>query len=383
MVAAGHGNRSRIGGRSADFEDCEDLLYRQFYSRRVYQGLPVSYRWLRRHFARLLRAEKPPGWGRAKISVGWAIRFCRRYRISDQVKTNHKMLPLCERIPRIQKFHTWLIYGLQSSGPQRCPKYGRFPAKQMFYADQIPLPFVYGRARSLNPVGMDCWLAQPGDGLNKRQATLHLTIRAEGEQVAMPGVVFRGAGTRISDWEKSHYPPGVRVYWQANAWVDAIAMDQITDDFLLDTSSLEGSIMLGLDNLSAHHDERVKNKLSDADVYPVFTPSQCTDVVAPGDHHVGQWMKDAMRVMYEAEMDNNIENWEEGGLSAAERRIYIVTWVAEAWKVMQTMPEFIRTAFVQTGWLLAKDGSENHLVKLRKWKETYNFPRPDPREDSV
>jgi hypothetical protein len=47
-------------------------------------------------------------------------------------------------------------------------------------------------------------------------------------------------------------------------------------------------------------------------------------------------MKDAMRVMYEAEMDNNIESWEEVGLSAAERRIYIVTWVAEAWKVMQT-----------------------------------------------
>jgi hypothetical protein len=93
-----------------------------------------------------------------------------------------------------------------------------------------------------------------------------------------------------------------------------------------------------LDNLSAHHDEGVKKKLSDADVHPVFTPSQCTDVVAPGGHHAGERMKDAMRVMYEAEMDNNIENWEEGGLSAAERRIYIVTWVAEAWKVMQIMP---------------------------------------------
>jgi hypothetical protein len=63
MVAAGHGDRKRVGGRAADFADCEDLLYQEFYNRRVYQGLSVSYRWLRRHFWRLLRAEQPPAWG--------------------------------------------------------------------------------------------------------------------------------------------------------------------------------------------------------------------------------------------------------------------------------------------------------------------------------
>jgi hypothetical protein len=301
--------------------------------------------------------------------------------ISDQVKTNSKCLPLEERIPRIQKFHTWLIYGLQSSGEQRCAKYGRFPSSHMFYADQIPLPFVYGKARSLNPVGMDCWLAQPGDGLDKRQATLHLTIRATGEQVAIPGVVFRGTGTRISDWEKSHYPQNVRVYWQANAWVDTVTMDMIADDFIADVADIDGGVMYGLDNLGAHHDIDIKTKLVAADIYPVFAPSQCTDVVAPVDHHVGQWMKEAMAVMYEHELERNREAWENGELTAAERRIYIVNWVGTAWEVLKTMPVFIRKSFVSTGWLLAKDGSENHLVKLKKYIKEYNFPRPVDSDD--
>jgi hypothetical protein len=93
-------------------------------------------------------------------------------------------------------------------------------------------------------------------------------------------------------------------------------------------------------------------------------------------------MKEAMSVLYDQELTSHLEDWEDGGgLTTAERRIYIVNWVAIAWDVLKTMPEFIRTSFVQAGWLLAKDGSVNHLVKLRKWKEQYTFPRPEFREE--
>ena len=30
----------------------------------------------------------------------------------------------------------------------------------------------------------------------------------------------------------------------------------------------------------------------------------------------------------------------------------------------------------RTGWLLAKDGSENHLARLKKYMKEYNFPHP-------
>jgi hypothetical protein len=87
-------------------------------------------------------------------------------------------------------------------------------------------------------------------------------------------------------------------------------------------------------------------------------------------------MKEAMAVLYEMELERNREAWENGELTAAERRIYIVIWVGTAREVLQTMPEFIKKSFVSTGWLLAKDGSENHLVKLKKYMKEYNFPRP-------
>ena len=194
--------------------------------------------------------------------------------------------------------------------------------------------------------------------------------------MALQGVVFRGSGTRITQWEKNYYPPNVRIYWQANAWVDTVATGQITDDFLTDVADIEGGVILGLDNLGAHLNSDIKAKLVAADVFPVFTPSQCTDVIAPVDHHIGQWMKEATAMMYEHELERNLEQWENGELTAAERRIYIANWIGTAWEVLKTMPEFIKTSFVSTGWLLAKDGSENHLAELRKYLKAYDFPRP-------
>jgi hypothetical protein len=50
--------------------------------------------------------------------------------------------------------------------------------------------------------------------------------------------------------------------------------------------------------------------------------------------------------------------------------------VEAAWEVLKTMPKFIKRSFVSSGWLLAKDGSENHLVKLKKYMKEYTLPHP-------
>ena len=63
------------------------------------------------------------------------------------------------------------------------------------------------------------------------ESTLHLTMRASGKQVVLPGVVFRG-----KDWnhsvEKDHYPTDCWNVLFINAWVDTVATDQISDDIL-------------------------------------------------------------------------------------------------------------------------------------------------------
>lgn len=64
------------------------------------------------------------------------------------------------------------------------------------------------------------WVSQPSSGLDKRQATLQLCIRAEGQQSVKPGIVFRGKG-KVSTEEKAQYDVGVGVYFQSCAWMNS------------------------------------------------------------------------------------------------------------------------------------------------------------------
>ena len=57
-------------------------------------------------------------------------------------------------------------------------------------------------------------------GLDKRQATLQLCIRAGGEQNVKPAIIFRGKGN-VSPAEKATYDKGVDVYFQKSAWMDS------------------------------------------------------------------------------------------------------------------------------------------------------------------
>jgi hypothetical protein len=268
---------------------------------------------------------------------------------------------------------------MQWSGETRCQKYGRFPGHLMFHCDQIPLPFVFGGTRSKNPRGEQCRVAQPGDGLDKRQATLHLTTRAEGEQIVKPVLVFRGQGVRISAQEIVQYPDNIKVVWQPKAWVDTTIFRDIIDDFGESTFALReefGEVMLAMDRLGAQTCPENQQALDDLNVYQVLTPANCTDVTAPIDHHVGAGIKARMRVLYE----HWVEGWERAGepkVSASERRLLLARWVSVAWESLQTNAEsLIRQSFVETGFLLARDGSENHLIKMAG-VEDYTVPFPE------
>ncbi len=85
------------------------------------------------------------------------------------------------------------------------------------------------------------------------------------------------------------------------------------------------------------------------------------------DHHVGIRLKNMMQDFYRLEFERNQDAWRlppsQGGLHAWERRVLLATWLAASWDSLRNEEDFLRTAFVSTGFLVAKDGSENHLVK--------------------
>ena len=65
------------------------------------------------------------------------------------------------------------------------------------------------------------WVSQPSSGLDKRQATLQLCIRAEGDQDVKPAIVFRGK-ENVSSAEKTQFDQDVDVYFQPSAWMDSL-----------------------------------------------------------------------------------------------------------------------------------------------------------------
>ena len=94
---------------------------------------------------------------------------------------------------------------------------------QRFNVDQSPLPFVINVKRTYEQIEKNHaeknWIAQPGSGLDKRQCTLQIITRAEGEQPRI-AIIFRGKGKQIRQEEKNAWHQDVDVYWQTNAWAD-------------------------------------------------------------------------------------------------------------------------------------------------------------------
>ena len=134
------------------------------------------------------------------------------------------------------------------------------------------MSFVLNSNRSLGSIGGLQWASAPhGSGLAKRQATLQLCIRAEGEQVVRLALIFSTSGNYLSQAERDHYASLshlIHVYFQVcagccivitlyisthdilcqdHAWADGRVMLQWLDQFEHDTRSLRpAELLLGM-----------------------------------------------------------------------------------------------------------------------------------------
>lgn len=135
-------------------------------------------------------------------------------------------------------------------------KWGRFPPSSQFNVDQSPLPFVIDHKRTYEVIENKeqrynkVWIQQPGSGLDKRQCTLQVCIRAEGEQPRL-AIIFRGTGKGIKEIEKLAYHPDVDVYFQKNAWADIqVSIEWVNKTLAKAVDGLD-RYALFLDNLTA------------------------------------------------------------------------------------------------------------------------------------
>lgn len=251
----------------------------------------------------------------------------------------------------------------------------------MFHFDQVPLAFVPAHRSTYNKVGRRCQLATPHNEDEKRFCSLQVCICANADtQVCKLEIIFRGTGQRIDQAELDHYTalPNLRIRWQAKAYADESTTIAFLEDFRSDTAHL-GEVMLGLGNFKAHLTLLCRTFAEYMGICLVFTPPNCTDCVSPVDKNVGQTLKAKINAQFEDAYALHFDRWNRpptmGGLTTSEKRMLLATWASNAWTdLCDNHQSCIKSSFVKSGFLVAKDGSENHLIALhRKGEGKYDF----------
>ena len=221
------------------------------------------------------------------------------------------------------------------------------------------------------------WVVSPKvAGLDKRQATLMPCIRPSGEQFVPVTLTFRGLGASISYEELMMMVENdatVNVLFQPYAWADSFVMlEWLKKCFVpsLRKAGITGPVMLGMDRHGAQISPVFRAACSEHDIYQVYTPEGTTDITAPVDRHVGCHIKRGMQREWKKELEKNYTLWTAGdativGKAASYRRMLMIAWCSDAWADTRTKTLLLLHAFLRTGFLSKKDGSDKHELEVR------------------
>ena len=172
-------------------------------------------------------------------------------------RSNKKKSAASDGKETIQRFHRNLRISPKTTRRRNNAKldgkYGRWLPQNRYNVDQVPLPFVIDQDKTYEMKGSEhVWVSQPSSGLDKRQATLQLCIRAEGQQNVKPGIVFRGKGN-VSTEEKAQYDEGVDVYFHSCAWIHShINMEWVTKTLAPGIGNSPEEKVIFADNVTFH-----------------------------------------------------------------------------------------------------------------------------------
>ena len=148
--------------------------------------------WWFRHRSKQILEELHPGSSFA-FSDCWFQAFKRRFRISLRRATNTCQKEPSDKRLSVQHFHR-RIRSAASKGTQVGPL-GKWSEHQIANMDQTPLPFTFADGETYADKGdRSVWVRGGASGWDKRQATVQLTVFADGVARVRPLLIFRGLG---------------------------------------------------------------------------------------------------------------------------------------------------------------------------------------------
>jgi len=160
--------------------------------------------------------------------------------------------------------------------------------------DQVPLPFVVNQDYTYTEQDdKTIHVKSPAEALRKRQFTMHIVMNAGrgNNKCGYIDLVAKGKGLRITNAEKEAWDSRVQFFWQKNAWVDSIVMQELAKRFVGYKNKKFGEdhwVIMFCDNLAAHVDSDVKKSFGDGKVPLVFFPPAMTEVIQPIDAGYGR-----------------------------------------------------------------------------------------------
>ena len=295
-------------------------------------------------------------------------------------------------------------------------RWGEYLPHQRGNVDQVPLPFVVDMGITYEEKGAKrVAINQLGPALSKRQCTGQVAFRPEPPPPppadALPAVkhaytehlmvqpppclVFRGTGKQIKQEEKDAYPPELVVLWQPKAWVDRpiavqwveLAWKQlVAADRAAGVCDDEDRYLLFDDNLDAQKQPEYLEALKALQTDNHKIAPDKTDQLQPVDDGLGRQLAQYTGQEQDRWLDDdeNLSRWEDGKLTASDRRILIAQWYCAAWRRICTeKADTLRKYFEHTGALLTADGTADELIKMEGVPKGKTFSWEDDSLDSI
>ena len=311
-----------------------------------------------------------------KFSTGWFNGFLSRWNLSLRATTNK-----AQYIPTHyqQLIVNWLQFNRRNSQLRTAYedyKYevGRFDLAHIANMDQTPLPFEYLTGKTYSHRGdKTIWTKSERSGWDKRQATLALTVFADGVDRVKPLIIFRGTEDPLKQQryygsEIQQYDSRVTVWFNSKGYSNTKTTLKWINELLIPAFHTRGPSMwnggpsllqtlpsgkpqpaiLSLDAAHFHHSPEVLAALRDHDIIPSLIPAGCTGLIQVLDVSVNKPLKELIRneldIMLESMGQQALDALDDSSHSAIGRRRILMTHVVgAAWEkvLVNTTPLYI------------------------------------------
>ena len=181
---------------------------------------------------------------------------------------------------------------------------GRYHLARICNMDQTPLPFELLSGQTYEPKGSKTvWVKGATSGWDKRQATLQLTIFADGEMRVLPLIFFKGKGIGGSILrEMLLYDPRVKVKFNPTAYANSENIQEWIEEQLVPALNCQPALnsqpaLLALDLFGGHKTDNVLDTPKAHDITLSVIPASCTGIVQPLDISINRPFKDILKVL--------------------------------------------------------------------------------------